>query len=186
MPTTPLPHKIAQLSHEIKTLKESILHLEAPVTSSPTAAAGSLLETMTASLIAIDSAEQQERSRLTKLEALRNLLTDALQTLEELGKMQARSKPLYDGGIIRLEKTRKKFNKAIDAVLSTWDEFQAALKSIEDDALTQAGAVPFHRAEYPMDSDWLRGLGKISPMNAQGYYPIVRGYEYDRLHTDGE
>ena len=186
MPIVPLPKKIAQLSHEIETLKKSILHLEAPIETPPTAAAGSLLATMTATMATIGDSEQVERSRLVKVGAMRDLLIDAELTLKELQRQQARSKPLYDAGLIRLEKSRKNFNGAIDAVLSSWDEFQASLKSISDDASTQTGAAPYSRTEYPMDNDWLSQVGKIAPMNAQNYFPVIRAYEFDRIHTDGE
>ena len=180
----PLPHKIAQLTHEKQTLEKSISYLEAPIETPPTAAAGSLLATMGSLLATIDSAEQQDRSRLVKLNAMRDLLTEAEVTLKELQRQQTRSKPIYDAGMLRLEKNRKSFNGAIDKVLSSWDEFQASLKSIEDDALIQTGAAPYSRTEYPMDSDWLRELGKVGPLNKQNYFPVIRAY--DRIHSDGE
>lgn len=186
MPIVPLPHKIAQLTHEKQTLEKSIQCLETPVAAPPTAAVGSLLETMTATLTAIGNAGELDRDRLVKLGAMQNLLADAELTLKELQKQQTRSKPLYDAGLIRLEKSRKNFNGAIDKVLATWDEFQQSLKSIEDDSLVQTGTAPYSRAEYPMDNDWLRELGKIGLLNKQGYFPVIRAYEFDRLHSDGE
>lgn len=187
MPTIPLPQKIEQLTYEIATLKESISFLEIPVAAPPTAAAGSLMAMMSATLTAIGTTEELERSRLTKLEAMQNLLTDAELTLAELEKQQNRSKPLFDAGIIRLEKTRKKCNESVDSLVTNWDSFQQALKAIEDDALTQIGAVPYSRTGYPMESQWLGQLGKVGPMDKQGCFNVVRAYEFDRLHnTDGE
>ena len=137
------------------------------------------MATIAVTLTAIGDAEQQDRSRLTKLEALRNLLTDAESTLEELERQQARSKPLYDSGLIRLEKSRKNFNGAIDKVLSSWDEVQSALSHIADDALAQTGVAPYARTVFPMESEWLRELGKIAAINGQGYFPVIRVYEFD-------
>ena len=186
MPIVPLPQKITQLKHEVETLKQSISFLKTPITAPPTAAAGSLLETMALTLTGIGDVEQQERSRLTKLAAMQNLLTDAESTLLELERQQSRSKPLYDSGLLRLDKSRKKFNKSIDAVLENWNELQEALKSISDDALIQVGTAPSTRTQYPMDHDWLTKLGKIAPMDKQGFLAIIRAYEYARTHPDGE
>ena len=186
MALQPLPQKVEELKTDIKNLKAGILELENPTETPLPAAAGSLRETLTATFQAIGSEEEQQRSRMTRLHAMRPLLADAEASLKILESQLKASGALYSSGVIRIEKARQKYNAAVDAMIFLHDEFQAAVNANSDASATMLGTRPYAQNQFNFDERWLQKIGKISPISPRHCYLILQAYEYHRAFPDGE